>query len=91
MKALSILRLIENSLNNQSDNPKGDLGMDIERFIHAAVFALLIVGLYIVSGWLCYQYIGELVLKIAGITLSWAIILLALYLAFKKLDWGWWS
>jgi hypothetical protein len=65
--------------------------MDVEHVIHSAVFVLLIVGLYIISGWVCYQYIGELVLNIAGISLSWAVILLALYLAFKKLDWGWWS
>ena len=62
-----------------------------ERVIHAAVFALLLIGLCTVTGWASYQYINELVLKLAGITLSWGIILLALYVVFKKLDWRWWS
>jgi hypothetical protein len=65
--------------------------MEIERLIHAAAFILLLVGLFTISGWASYTYIGEWVLKVAGITLSWAVILLALYLVFKKLDWGWWS
>ena len=62
-----------------------------ERAIHAAVFALLLIGLCTISGWVSYQYISEFVLKLAGITLSWGIILLALYIVFKKLDWRWWS
>jgi hypothetical protein len=62
-----------------------------ERLIHAAVFALLLVGLYAVTGWISYQYIADIVLKLAGIALSWGVILLALYVAFRKLDWHWWS
>ena len=62
-----------------------------ERAIHAAVFALLLIGLCTLSGWVLYNYVNEFVLKLAGITLSWGIILLALYLVFKKLDWRWWS
>ena len=62
-----------------------------ERVIHAAVFALLLIGLCTVTGWASYQYINEFVLKLAGITLSWGIILLVLYVAFKKADWRWWS
>jgi hypothetical protein len=62
-----------------------------ERTIHAAVFALLLIGLCTLSGWVLYNYVSEIVLKLAGITLSWGIILLALYVVFKKLDWRWWS
>jgi hypothetical protein len=62
-----------------------------ERAIHAAVFALLLIGLCTMSGWTLYNYVNDIVLKLAGITLSWGIILLALYLSFKKLDWNWWS
>lgn len=64
--------------------------MDIERVIHASVFTLLMVGLFTVTGWISYQYISDWVLKVAGITISWAVILLVLYIVFKKLDWGWW-
>jgi hypothetical protein len=62
-----------------------------ERNIHAAIFALLLVGLFAVSGWENYTYIDNWILKIAGIALSWGIILLALYVIFKKLGWNWWS
>lgn len=62
-----------------------------ERAIHAAVFALLLIGLGTLSGWVLYNYVNDIVLKLAGITLSWGIILLALYVVFKKLDWRWWS
>ena len=65
--------------------------MTAERFIHIAAFFLLLIGLCAVSGWASYTYINDLVLKLAGITLSWGIILLALYLVFRKLDWHWWS
>jgi hypothetical protein len=62
-----------------------------ERFIHAAVFVLLLVGLCTVTGWASLKFIDDFVLKIAGVTISWGIILLALYLGFRKLDWRWWS
>ena len=65
--------------------------LNAERAIHAAVFALLLIGLWTVSGWVSYQYINDIVLKVASITLSWGIILLALYVGFRKLDWRWWS
>ena len=65
--------------------------MTTERFIHAAAFALILIGLCSVSGWVSFKYIGDLVLKLAGVTLSWGIILLALYVGFRKLDWAWWS
>ncbi|HTY74276.1 MAG TPA: hypothetical protein VMD05_01765 [Candidatus Nanoarchaeia archaeon] len=65
--------------------------MNAERGIHIGVFFLLLIGLCTLSGWASYRYIGDLALKIAGIALSWGIILLALYVAFKKLKWNWWN
>jgi hypothetical protein len=62
-----------------------------ERAIHATVFTLLLIGSYSLTGWINYEYITEFVLKLAGITLSWGIILLVLYLGFKKSGWRWWS
>jgi hypothetical protein len=62
-----------------------------ERAIHAAVFALLLVGLWAISGWTGYYYIGNDVLKIGAIALSWGIILLILYVSFKRLNWRWWT
>jgi hypothetical protein len=56
-----------------------------------AVFALLLIGFWSISAWTSYTYIDNEVLKIAGITLSWGIILLILYVSFKKLGWNWWS
>jgi hypothetical protein len=32
-----------------------------------------------------------LILEVAGITLSWGIILLVLYVGFAKLGWDWWG
>jgi len=61
-----------------------------ERAIHIAVFALLLVGSWCVSAWASYTYIANDILKIAGVTLSWGIILLILYVIFKKLGWNWW-
>jgi hypothetical protein len=56
------------------------------------MFALLLIGLGSVSAWACYAYLGStLILEVAGITLSWGIILLVLYVGFGKLDWDWWS
>jgi hypothetical protein len=65
--------------------------LSAERNIHAAMFALLLVGLFAISGWGSYSYIDNWILKIAGIALSWGIILLILYVSFKKLGWHWWS
>jgi len=65
--------------------------MATERAIHFAMFALLLAGLCSVSAWASYTYIDQLILKFAGIALTWGIILLILYLGFKKLDWDWWS
>ncbi len=62
-----------------------------ERGIHAAVFVLLIVGLFTVSGYASYQSIKEIPLMIAGIALSWGITLLVLYIVFRKLNWRWWE
>jgi len=62
-----------------------------ERVIHATVFVLLLVGLCTVSGWATYTYITDLVLSIASIALSWGVILLVLYVVFKKIEWRWWE
>ena len=64
--------------------------MTAERAIHAAVFILLMVGLGIVSGYASYT-IKEIPLMIASIALSWGLILLVLYLVFRKLNWRWWD
>jgi hypothetical protein len=56
------------------------------------MFLLLLVGLCGISAWSSYTYLREeLILEIAGIALSWGVILLILYLGFKKLNWNWWS
>ncbi|MCX6643684.1 MAG: hypothetical protein NT043_00535 [Candidatus Bathyarchaeota archaeon] len=66
--------------------------MTAERAIHASIFILLLVGLTVLSAWASYTYLQDnLILVIAGIPLSWGIILLAMYLSFKKLGWKWWS
>ncbi len=65
--------------------------MATERAIQFAMFALLLVGLCGVSAWASYNYLDNVVLKFAGIALSWGVILLILYLGFRKLDWTWWS
>jgi len=62
-----------------------------ERVIHTTIFALLLIGLCALTGWVSYQYITEFVLKLAAITLSWGVILVSLYVGFKKLDWRWWG
>jgi len=63
-----------------------------ERAIHASIFILLLVGLTVLSAWASYTYLQDnLILVIAAIPLSWGIILLAMYLSFKKLGWKWWS
>ena len=66
--------------------------MTAERAIHIAVFALLLMGSWSVSAWVSLTYLNSnVILEIAGITLSWGIILLILYVIFKKLDWNWWN
>jgi hypothetical protein len=67
--------------------------MNAERVIYVLIFALLLCGLWIVSAWASYTFLIDknLILAIAGIPLSWGIILLLLYVAFKRLNWTWWS
>jgi hypothetical protein len=66
--------------------------MTMERTIHVAMFILLLVGLCAVSAWASYSYLNDnLILEIAGIALSWGVILSILYLGFRQLDWDWWS
>jgi hypothetical protein len=63
-----------------------------ERAIHFAMFILLLVGLCGISAWASYNYLQKtLILEIAGIALSWGVILLILYLGFKELNWDWWT
>ena len=66
--------------------------MTVERAIHFATFVLILVGLCSISAWASYTYLSaNLILEVAGIALSWGVILLILYLGFKKLNWDWWS
>jgi len=63
-----------------------------EPAIHFAIFTLLLIGLGGVSAWACYEYLrGTLILEVAGIALSWGLILLVLYVGFEKLGWNWWG
>ena len=63
-----------------------------ERTIRMLIFVLLLSGLSAISAWASYTYLNDnLVLAIAGIPLSWGIILLVLYITFKKLNWDWWN
>ena len=65
--------------------------MTAERAIHLLVFVLLLLGLCVISAWASYNYLSDPILKVASIPLSWGVILLILYLSFKKLGWDWWS
>ena len=66
--------------------------MTAERVIHAAIFILLLIGLTTLSAWISYTYLQHnLVFVFASIALSWGVILLAMYLIFKKLGWKWWD
>ncbi len=66
--------------------------MGAERLIHAAIFALLLVGLTILGAWAVYTALhSNIILTVAGIALTWGIILLALYVVFRALEWKWWS
>jgi hypothetical protein len=82
---------MESLLSTRNITAKGWNRLTAERAIHAAIFALLLVGVYAISGWVCYSYIENGILKIGGITLSWGITLLIMYVSFKKLNWGWWG
>jgi hypothetical protein len=62
-----------------------------ERAIHIAIFVFLLIGLSSVSAWVSYAYLHDLILEIAGIALSWGVILLALYVSFSALQWDWWN
>jgi hypothetical protein len=63
-----------------------------ERAIHAGIFVLLLVGLTILTSWASYTYLqSNLLLVIGSISLGWGIILLVMYLSFKRLGWDWWS
>jgi hypothetical protein len=66
--------------------------MTAERAIHAGIFILLFAGLTVLTGWASYNYLqSNLILVIGSIPLGWGIILLAMYLSFKRLGWNWWS
>ncbi|MGD0159241.1 MAG: hypothetical protein ABSB89_02975 [Candidatus Bathyarchaeia archaeon] len=62
-----------------------------ETAIHIGIFILLLVGLCGISGWIIYASTTNGLLIIAGIALSWGIILLALYTIFNALKWKWWE
>jgi len=63
-----------------------------EKAIHFSIFVLLLVGLCGISAWASHTYLSaNLILEAASIALSWGVILLILYLGFKKLEWDWWS
>jgi hypothetical protein len=62
-----------------------------ERAIHIGIFLLFLIGLCGISGYIIAANSGNSLLIIAGIALSWGLILLALYAVFKALDWKWWE
>jgi hypothetical protein len=62
-----------------------------ETAIHVAIFILLLVGLCGIGGWIIYANTANDLLRIAGIALSWGIILLVLYAVFGALNWKWWE
>jgi hypothetical protein len=63
-----------------------------ERIIHASIFILLLAGLTILTAYLSYTYLqSNLILVAASVPLCWGIILLVMYVGFKKADWKWWS
>jgi hypothetical protein len=62
-----------------------------ERVIQFAMFILILVGLCGLSAWASCAYLsGNVILEAAAIALSWGVILLILYIGFKKLNWEWW-
>jgi len=62
-----------------------------ERVLHIAMFILILIGLAGMSTWAIITNTGNILLRIAGIALSWGIILLLLFVVFQKLDWDWWN
>ena len=62
-----------------------------ERALYVAMFALILIGLAGVSTWAIITYTTNILLRIAGIALSWGVILVVLFVAFQKLGWEWWS
>jgi hypothetical protein len=64
-----------------------------ERGILGGIFALILVGLGILSAWLIYSFLwaNNMIIAIALIPLSWGLILLVMYLAFRALDMSWWD
>ena len=55
------------------------------------MFVLLLSGLWVIGAWVTYNYLGDLILKVASIPLVWGITLLIMYVSFKKLGWNWWD
>jgi len=88
-----IIRFDGKSFINPTSKPyrREKINVTSERAIHTAMFLLILVGLCILTGWASYRYVEDWVLKIAAVALSWCVILLALYLVFKKFEWVWWS
>jgi hypothetical protein len=63
-----------------------------ERALHVTIFLLLLVGICGISGWIISSYTPvDYLLRIAGIALIWGIVLLALYVGFRALNWKWWE
>jgi hypothetical protein len=85
--------LTENLLTTQEQSHYNLVDkLTAERVIHASIFFLLLVGLTVLSAWISYIYLKyNFILVFAAIMFSWGVILLALYLSFKKLGWEWWS
>lgn len=70
----------------------GEKSLTAEKAIHFAIFVFLLIGLCSLSAWASYTYlIGTLILAIAGMALSWGVILLVLYVSFRVLKWDWWG
>jgi hypothetical protein len=65
--------------------------LGVEKAIHVVTFLFLLIGLCGMSAWAAVTYVDNDLLKGATIVLSWGVILLALYLGFRTLDWDWWS
>jgi hypothetical protein len=62
-----------------------------ETAIHFAIFVFILIGLSSLSAWVSYTYLNNnLILEIAGMALSWGVILLVLYVGFNRAGWNWW-
>ena len=65
--------------------------MTAETAIHFTIFVLTLTGLSSLSAWASYTYLKDnLILEIAGMALSWGMILLVLYVGFSRAGWDWW-